>query len=59
MNAEYVPVPEVPPPVPEVPPPAAPAPALDDMHEPDTQLSSMRHVAQMEPFEPHVLDDDV
>lgn len=55
-NAPYVPVPEVPPPVPEVPPPAAPAPELEDMHEPDTQLSSMRHVEQMEPFVPQVLE---
>lgn len=58
-NAGYVPVPAEPPPVPEVPPPAAPAPELDDdMQVPDTQLSSMRHVAQIPPFVPQVLDDE-
>ena len=58
-KAEYVPVPAEPPPVPEVPPPAGPAPELDDMQLPETQLSSMRHVEQMEPFVPQVLDDEV
>lgn len=60
MNALYEPVPDVPPPVPETPPPAAPAPELDDdMHVPDTQLSSMRQVEQTAPFVPQVLDDEV